>query len=198
MQIFKIFLASSGELKKERNEIALFIGQENKRLVKQDIFLELVIWEELVHSFKGERIQDYFNEEMLKCNIVIALFYKKIGQFTKEEFKIACMNLNKGKNLKQLFVFFKKANIPPSDITKDVMDVFKLQDEIEKAEQIYDSFISTQDLILKLKRQLDLVIPNEIERGKQKPLKQTEKIINNSQVGIIGDNATIKGGIKFG
>lgn len=33
----KIFLASSGELSEERKEVALFIGRENKALVKKNL-----------------------------------------------------------------------------------------------------------------------------------------------------------------
>jgi len=47
--------------------------------------LDLVLWEDLLHSFRGERIQDYFNKEMLDCDIVFALFHTKVGQFTKED-----------------------------------------------------------------------------------------------------------------
>jgi hypothetical protein len=76
---YKVFLASSGELAQERKEIAVMISRQNNKWTEQDIYLELVVWEDLLHSFHGERIQDYFNEEMLKCDIVIALFYRKVG-----------------------------------------------------------------------------------------------------------------------
>jgi hypothetical protein len=93
MKKYKVFLASSGELAQERKEIALMISRQNNAWVEKDIYLELVIWEELLHSFRGERIQDYFNRKMLECDIVIVLFFKKVGQFTEEEFKLAYKNL---------------------------------------------------------------------------------------------------------
>jgi hypothetical protein len=43
MRTIKIFLASSGELAKEREKIALFIAQENNEFVKQNIYLKLVV-----------------------------------------------------------------------------------------------------------------------------------------------------------
>jgi len=192
MQTIKIFLASSGELKEEREQIGLFIAQENKALVKQDIFWELIVWEELLHSFRGERIQEYFNKEMLKCNIVIALFYKKVGQFTKEEFDLAYKELKEGRNPQHMFVFFKEGST--KDINKDYIKVIELKEDIEKAEQIYNNFSSIEDLILKLKKQLDQVIPE-----RQASLEKEPTInIKNSQVGVIGNNANIKGGINFG
>ena len=161
LKTIKIFLSSSGELKQERKEIALFISQKNTTLVKQNIFLELVLWEEKLLSFRGERIQDYFNEEMLKCDVFIALFYKKVGQFTKEEFDIAYKSLKNGRNPKYMFVFFKEANIPMNEITENYLAVVKFKNDIEKAEQIYATFNSTEDLLLKFQRQLEQVIPDQ-------------------------------------
>jgi len=178
MQIIKIFLASSGELKEEREQIGLFIAQENKALVKQDIFLELIVWEELLHSFRGERIQEYFNKEMLKCNIVIALFYKKVGQFTKEEFDLAYKELKEGRNPQHMFVFFKEGST--KDINKDYIKIIELKEDIEKAEQMYNNFSSIEDLILKLKRQLDQVIPKRLASLEKEPTIN----IKDSQIAI--------------
>jgi hypothetical protein len=68
----------------------------------------LVIWEKLSHSFGKKRKQEDFNKEMLKCDIVLALFFKKVGQFTKEEFELAHNKLKEGKKPKYLYVYFRK------------------------------------------------------------------------------------------
>jgi hypothetical protein len=90
---------------------------------------------------------------MLKCDIVIALFYKKVGQFTKEEFDIAYKSLKEGNNPQHIFVFFKEPTM--TEINKDTLEealkVIELKEEIEKAKQIYNTFSFEQDLILKLK-----------------------------------------------
>lgn len=162
MRKIKVFIVSSGELTEERKEIALFLYRENKPLVDKDIFLDLVIWEELLHSFRGERIQDYFNEEMLKCDIVIALFYKKVGQFSKEEFDLAYRNLRNGKKPSYLFVYFKEGTIPIDDVDDNVIKVRQLKEGIKAYQQIYSSFDSIQDLSLKLKRQFDHILPHYV------------------------------------
>jgi len=159
MKTIKIFLASSGELKEEREQIGLFIAQENKILVKQDIFLELVVWEELLHSFIGERTQNYFNKELLKCDIIIVLFYKKVGQFTKEEFDIAYKSIKDNDRAPQhMLVFFKETIIPLSDVSEEVLEVNKLKREIEKYQLIYNTFETIDSLINKIKRQLDIIL----------------------------------------
>lgn len=165
MKKYKIFLASSAELSMERKEIALMISRLNNAWVEKDLYLELVIWEDLLHSFRGggERIQDYFNREMLKCDIVMVLFFKKVGQFTEEEFKLAYDHLKKGKKPHFLFVYFKKAQIDIDDAdAEDILKRAGLKKEIQQYEQIYGSFNSIEDLTQKFRHQLDLAILEKV------------------------------------
>ena len=152
----KIFLASSSDLLEERKEIALWVSRKNKMLLKKNQFLELVIWEELLHSFQGQRVQDYFNKEMLGCDIVVVLFYSKIGKFTQEEFNLAYNKLKSGKKPDFLFVGFKTT--PPKKITKDYIEIITLREKIENDEQLYISFDYTDSLILKLDNQINKII----------------------------------------
>lgn len=163
MRRINIFIVSSSELSEERKEIALFLYRENRSLVDRGIFLDLVIWEELLHSFRGQRIQNYFNEEMLKCDIVIALFFKKVGQFSKEEFDLAYQNLRMGKKPSYLFVYFKQGHIPIDEIDEDLTKINQLKKLIESYEQISLSFNSVEDLSLKLKRQIDQILSHYVD-----------------------------------
>ena len=156
VKVTKIFLASSSDLSDERKEIALWISRKNRTLLKENMFLELVIWEELLHSLQNKSIQDYFNNEMLDCDIVLALFYTKVGKFTKQEFDLAYDNLKAGKKPKFLFVGFKIT--PPEKITKDYIEIIGLREKIENNEQLYISFDSTDSLILKLDNQINKII----------------------------------------
>ncbi len=159
MKKYKLFLASSGELAMERKETALMISRLNNAWVDKNIYLELVIWEELLQSFRGERIQDYFNREMLKCDIVVVLFFKKVGQFTKEEFHKAYESLKKGKKPHFLFVYFKKGQIDIDDADdEDILKRIQFKKEIQKYEQIYQTFGSIEGLTQSLKSQLEQVI----------------------------------------
>jgi hypothetical protein len=158
VKIIKLFLASSGDLENERKEISLWINRKNKRFIKNNTFIELVIWEDLLHSFQGERIQDYFNQEMLACDIVVALFYSKVGQFTKEEFDLAYSSLKAGQKPYYLFVGFKNAQISTRDITKNYFEVIELRETIKQNEQLYITFESIDQLILQLDAQIETCI----------------------------------------
>ena len=161
----KIFLASSGELAHERKEVELFIGKENKKYIDENLFLDLVIWEDLKQSFSGERIQDYFNEEMLKCEIVVVLIFTKVGEFTKEEFDKAYEAFKSAENPKYLYVYFKDVEVKLSKIPKEYMDVIELKEEIQSIEQIYCPFDSIDNLTQQLNKQLNLIIP-ELKQNK--------------------------------
>jgi len=153
----RVFLASSKELLEERNEISSFIRQENDRLFKEDIYLNLIVWEELSHSLRPKRIQDFFNEKIIESDIVIVLLYKKIGRFTKEEFNLAYKNLKLGNKPKYILIFFK------IDTHKEFTDIIEFREEIERYEQLYNTFKNIDELLLKLHRQLRLII-DEIKK----------------------------------
>lgn len=46
MQTKKIFLASSEELKADRDQFEIFIGRRNKEWHRKGVFLELLMWED--------------------------------------------------------------------------------------------------------------------------------------------------------
>jgi predicted NACHT family NTPase len=163
MDRYKIFLASSGDMDEERKEIAMMIARQNNEWVDKDVYAELVIWEDLLHSLRDERVQSYFNQEMLKCDIVIVLFFNKVGEFTLEEFKLAYDNLKERKKPYFLFVFFKSASISIDDVDEKVLEVSKIKKEIKKHEQIYGTYRSMEDLIFKLHRQLEMAIFHQLE-----------------------------------
>jgi hypothetical protein len=48
---YRIFLASSFELKDEREQFDFFIGRENKRLDSKNVTLQLEVWEDMDDGF---------------------------------------------------------------------------------------------------------------------------------------------------
>lgn len=178
MKEIKIFLASSNTLEDERKAIQLFISRENKKHIRDDVYLNLVIWEELLHSFKGDRVQDYFNEVIKTCEIVIVLFFDRVGKFTLEEFDVAYKNLREEKKPNYLYVFFKKDKIEIDQIChEELSKINNLKDEIQKYEQIYCTYGTTDNLINQIRHQLDLIIEektNGIDKKRSQGLESPE------------------------
>jgi hypothetical protein len=45
-----IFLASSSELKTDREQFEIFINRKNKEWIKKGVFLSLVMWEDFLDA----------------------------------------------------------------------------------------------------------------------------------------------------
>ncbi len=155
----ELFLASSNELKAERDAIEIFIRRENDRLAKKGIYLKLNLWEDLISAMSRTRKQDDYNEVILKSPIFISLFATKVGQYTQEEFETAYQNFKKGGTTQYIYTYFKNAQI--STRTMNIEQLSKL-DQFKKylstEGHFYDNFDDMNDLKLQLKTQLDKII----------------------------------------
>jgi len=60
MKTRKIFLASSTELKADRDQFEILINRKNKEWVAREVFLELVIWEDFLDAMSRTRLQDEY------------------------------------------------------------------------------------------------------------------------------------------
>ncbi len=86
MQKIKLFLASSSELENDRKEFEIFINRKNKEWVAQEVFLELVVWEDFLDAVSKTRLQEEYNQAIKGCELFVMLFFTKVGQYTEEEF----------------------------------------------------------------------------------------------------------------
>ena len=85
----QIFLASSSELREERDAFDLFVRQQNDRLRPMGFYLEVVRWETFLDAISETRLQDDYNTAVCSCDIFLSLFKTKTGTFTEEEFNVA-------------------------------------------------------------------------------------------------------------
>lgn len=89
MKTIKLFLASSAELKADRQAFEGFINRKNKDWVARGVFLELVIWEDFLDAVSQTRLQDEYNQAIRDCDLFLMLFWTKVGRYTQEEFETA-------------------------------------------------------------------------------------------------------------
>ena len=133
----KIFIASSGQLQAERDEAIKAITEVNKNF--KHLFLEPVLFELDTASGNNpgmERIQDSINPLLDESQIVVVLFYSRVGEFTREEF-------NRAKDAeKKIFLYLKSGFQATSvDSSNKFTEVLKLKEDIEKESAIrYQSF----------------------------------------------------------
>ncbi len=131
MQPVKIFLASSGELRAERDGIFKIVAQINK--LHPHLHLEIVEWEIDLPSgnYDGKRIQDEINPLLCECQLTYVLFYSKAGEFTIEELNLAQSICPK------VFVYFKSGFSTTDRAKNKAYDtVLEIRERLEKANQV--------------------------------------------------------------
>jgi len=157
VKILKIFLASSSELKVDREEFEIFINRQNKYLIDKGLFLHLVIWEDFTDAISATRLQDEYNYAIKKCNLFIGLFFSKVGIFSREEFGVAFLNFkNTGSPL--IYTYIKDL----AKETKNVSTDHSLEDfknELRTLGHFPTSYNSSSDLKFHFKMQLDKILP---------------------------------------
>lgn len=107
MKTIKIFLASSEELSSERYAFGNLVRRLDDIYEKRGIRIKIFEWEDYDAAYNGKRKQDEYNEQLRPCDMFLALFYKKAGRFTMEEFDIAMEEFKKKKSPK-IYIYCKE------------------------------------------------------------------------------------------
>ncbi|MGB7991978.1 MAG: hypothetical protein WCF44_21450 [Candidatus Methylophosphatis roskildensis] len=108
MQTAKLFLASSNELKEDRNDFEIFLARKNEEWRDKGVAISLVHWEDFFDAVSRTRLQDEYNKAIRGCELFVMLFWTKVGPYTSEEFDTALDQFkNTGKPL--IYTYFKAA-----------------------------------------------------------------------------------------
>jgi hypothetical protein len=162
MDIRKLFLASSEELKEDRREFEILIGRKNKDWVARGVFLELVIWEDFLDALSSTRLQDEYNKEIRQCDIFVMLFWTKVGRYTEEEFETAVGQFKKT-NKPFIFTYFKDTETGTDDESVDetkLSSVRAFQQRLKALGHFYTRYATATDLSLHFIQQLDKLVAN--------------------------------------
>ncbi|KKW17061.1 MAG: Signal transduction protein [Candidatus Magasanikbacteria bacterium GW2011_GWA2_50_22] len=111
MQTIKIFLASSSELRSDRNAFETFVSRQNKNWVPKGVYLELELWEDFIDAMSPTRLQDEYNNSIINCEIFVMLFWTKVGKYTEEEFEKAFQQFQSTKK-PFIYTYFKTSSSP--------------------------------------------------------------------------------------
>lgn len=118
MVIKKIFLASSAELKADRDAFEVAVCRKNKEWIKRDVFLEVVMWEDFLDVMSRTRLQDEYNRAVRECDLFVMLFWTKVGKYTTEEFEAAFKQFQATQK-PFLLIYLKDAPIQSGSIDED-------------------------------------------------------------------------------
>lgn len=155
MRKIKIFLASSSELKAEREQFELLMSRENKRLINQDVFLELVVWEDFRDHFSENGLQNEYNKAVKASDIFVMLFFSKVGPYTRQEFDSARKAyLEKGSPL--IYTYFKDAPVQMGTLNeKDLLSLLEFRRYLSELGHYPTVYPNTDWMLLHFRRQLE-------------------------------------------
>ncbi len=172
----KIFLASSSELKGDREQFEIFIYRKCKEYQKESIFLELIIWEDFIDAMSQTRLQDEYNKAITDCDIFVSLFFTKVGQYTEEEF-LKAWETFKVNNKPLIYTYFKDANIKTSEIKEDdILSLFNFKKRLKEKGHYPTQYSSIDSLKSHFSDQLTKLLPELKESKKKVQLRETNAV----------------------
>lgn len=154
MESIRIFLASSSELLQDRKEFREFLSVKNDRLNKKGVYLELIQWENFLDTVSQTRLQDDYNKELKKAQIVICLFFTKAGDYTQEEFDTALAHFKEtGSPL--IYTYFKSGAPDPDPNDQLALDLISFKERLAEIGHFYTVYNNIDDLKYQFGNQLD-------------------------------------------
>ncbi len=158
LKTIKIFLASSSELREDRDAFDLYFRQQNDRFRMKGIYLQVERWETFLDAMSETRKQDDYNEKVRSCDVFVSLFKTKTGKFTEEEFDVAHAAFQEsGKPL--IYTYFMQTDVPNDKALREPLNsLWAFQDKLTNLGHYQSFYSSIEDLKLKFKDQLESLI----------------------------------------
>lgn len=149
MKKLTLFLASSAELKAEREQFEIEIYRKCKAWLGKGIFLHLDIWEDLSARMSADSSQSDYNKKVEAADLFILLAYTKVGMYTGEEFGKAFGQF-KSKEKPFIFTYFKT---PDGVVTDPSLEEF--HQKLKELHHFYSPFKDSNDLWNQFNKELD-------------------------------------------
>jgi hypothetical protein len=191
----KLFLASSSELKEDRQQFEIYIGRKNKELINKGIFIDLIIWEDFLDAVAKTRLQDEYNQAIRDCDIFVMLFFTKVGKYTEEEFETAFGQF-KATSKPFIFTYFKDPAISTADLNDDLLSLLEFKKKLGGLGHFFTVYKNIEELQLKFNQQLDKLVANgfiELKMDKVEPASPAINISHSKNV-VAGGTINTGGG----
>ncbi|MEO5683294.1 MAG: hypothetical protein ABIQ88_11675 [Chitinophagaceae bacterium] len=148
MKKITIFLASSNELKPEREQFEIEIYRKCKAWFQKGLFLHLDVWEDVSARLSLEGSQSEYNKFVQSADLFVFLAYSKVGMYTKEEFEEAFGHFRSTQK-PFIFTYFKT----PPDNVHDSLHDFKMK--LIELKHFYAVFNDANDLWNQFNKELE-------------------------------------------
>jgi hypothetical protein len=142
-----LFLASSIELKADREAFEILINRKNKDWHARGVFLELVVWEDFLDAVSPTRKQDEYDAAIRGCDLFVLMVATKVGHYTKVEFDTA---IGQFQTTRRPFVFTYFKDVPATEPS-----VAALKARLDALGHFHTRYANTDALLGHFSRQLD-------------------------------------------
>ena len=157
LRTIQIFLASSSELREDRDAFDLYFRQQNDDLLAECIYLKIVRWETFLDAMSGTRLQDEYNRAVRNCDIFVSLFFTKAGKYTQEEFE-AAFGQFRATEKPFIYTYFKSGNVNIRNIRlEDLQSLKDFESKVKALGHFPTEYEDITDLKLKFRDQLPLI-----------------------------------------
>jgi hypothetical protein len=156
MQVKKIFLASSEELRLDREAFERMLARLNPQWRPRDITFDLVVWENFIDAMSKEGLQKEYNRAAQDCDLFVMLFFTKVGKYTLEEFEAVFAGLATGAGPK-IYTYFKNDSILTGELDDRVKSLLEFKAKLQELKHYPTYYRNTEDLLWQFSRQLELL-----------------------------------------
>lgn len=160
----RIFLASSEELRDDRDKFEIYVRQLNDDFVASGCYLVINRWENFLDTMSETRLQDEYNKAVKDCDIFVSLFCTKVGRFTEEEFDAAYGQF-KSTDKPQIYTFFKKALLDIDSLpAEDFESLRAFKAKLKGLGHYPTSYNNIDDLKRQFRDQLDKLLAGPLRK----------------------------------
>jgi hypothetical protein len=160
MQIKRIFLASSEELKDDRRAFELMIGRLNQQWRQRDIMFDLVVWENFIDAMSEEGLQKEYDKAVTDCDLFVMMFFTKVGPYTLQEFETAFADM-KGGSGPRIYTYFRNDFILTGNIDDSIKTLLDFKARLKQLAHYVTTYRNSEDLQYQFSQQLEKLYGEE-------------------------------------
>ena len=157
MKNITVFLASSDELKNDRNSFHSLVASLDEIFEPRGYRIRCRRWEDFSAFCTGSRTQDDFNRIVRASDICICMFHRKAGEYTIEEFNQALDEYVKSQSHPKTFVYIRA--LIEGEMEDEALKRFK-EDLFDRVGHYWCNYATDDAMKLHFVMQLERIIPS--------------------------------------
>ena len=157
MKNITVFLASSDELKNDRNSFHSLVASLDEIFEPRGYRIRCRRWEDFSAFCTGSRTQDDYNRIVRASDICICMFHCKAGEYTIEEFNQALDEYVKSQSHPKTFVYIRA--LIEGEMEDEALKRFK-EDLFDRVGHYWCNYATDDAMKLHFVMQLERIIPS--------------------------------------